>query len=205
MEILIATGNKHKLQEIAEILADLPLRLKSVHDLPRSLEVEETGRTFRENAALKARAYFSLASMPVLADDSGLEVLALNNEPGIYSARYAGEHANYHQNNRFLLEKMRSLKGDQRKARFVCTVCFKTEEKEWFFTGITEGFILTELKGESGFGYDPLFFVPELNKTYAQLSREEKNRISHRAKALAQFKKFLKTYIKKIDNRALKS
>ena len=204
MEILVATGNKHKLEEIAKILGDLPVRLKTVFDLPEKIEVEETGGTFAENAAIKARAYFELSGMPVLADDSGLEVPALNNEPGIYSARYAGEKADYRQNNSLLLERMQGLKGDERKARFVCTVCFKTAEQEWFFTGITEGFILTDLKGQGGFGYDPLFFVPELNKTYAQLSKEEKNRISHRAKALEQFKNFLRSHIKKIDNRSLK-
>jgi len=197
VEILVATGNKHKLQEIEEILSDLPVKLKSVYDLPKQLEVEETGNTFAENALIKAQAYFKLSGIPTLADDSGLVVPALNDEPGIHSARFAGEEANYAKNNVLLLEKMINFTEEQRKARFVCTVCFKTKENEWFFTGTTEGLILTELKGEGGFGYDPLFWVPELGKTYAQLSQEEKNRISHRAQALEKFKNFLIEYLKK--------
>jgi len=199
-EILVATGNPHKLQEIREILADLPIQLKGIFDLPDQLEVDETGSTFAENAAIKARTYFNMTGLPTLADDSGLQVPALNNEPGIRSARFAGKNANYNQNNALLLKKMRFFTEKQRKARFVCTVCFKTKENEWFFEGITEGFILSELKGDGGFGYDPLFWVPELGKTYAQLSHEEKNKISHRAKALDKFKKFLIEYVKKIDN-----
>ncbi|NOX87523.1 MAG: RdgB/HAM1 family non-canonical purine NTP pyrophosphatase [Calditrichaeota bacterium] len=196
MEILVATGNKHKLQEIREILGDLPVTVKSIADLPRKIEVEENGKTFAENAAIKARAYYDLAKMPVMADDSGLEVPALNNQPGIYSARFAGADADYAENNRLLLRRMAHLKKDRRKARFVCTVCFKTEKGEWFFTGITEGLILDELRGEGGFGYDPLFWIPELEQTYAELSPEEKNRISHRARALMKFKTFLKDYFK---------
>lgn len=201
MDILIATGNPHKLQEIKGILNQLPVHLIGATELPQSIEVKETGSTFAENAAIKARAYFDLTGMPVLADDSGLEVPALDNMPGIFSARYAGEHANYAKNNQFLLEQMKNLKGDERRARFVCTVCFKTQDEEYFFTGITEGYILDELKGEKGFGYDPLFWLPELKRTYAELSAEEKNRISHRAKALTKFKNFLNTYLKKIDNK----
>ncbi len=199
MKILIATGNAHKLSEIRDILSDSGVELLGANDLGLSLEVEENGSTFAENAALKARAFFDAARLPVLADDSGLEVPALNNAPGVYSARYAGEHANYARNNAYLLEQMRGLTGEERKARFVCTVCFKTEEKEWFFTGITEGYILDRLQGEQGFGYDPLFYVPELGRTYAQLSSDEKNRISHRGKALKKFKIFLQEYLKKID------
>jgi len=199
VKILIATGNAHKLSEIRDILSDSRVELLGANDLGLSLEVEENGSTFAENAALKARAFFDAARLPVLADDSGLEVPALNNAPGVYSARYAGEHANYARNNAYLLEQMRGLTGEERKARFVCTVCFKTEEKEWFFTGITEGYILDRLQGEQGFGYDPLFYVPELGRTYAQLSSDEKNRISHRGKALKKFKIFLQEYLKKID------
>jgi XTP/dITP diphosphohydrolase len=199
VKILIATGNAHKLSEIRDILSDSGVELLGANDLGLSLEVEENGSTFAENAALKARAFFDAARLPVLADDSGLEVPALNNAPGVYSARYAGEHANYARNNAYLLEQMRGLTGEERKARFVCTVCFKTEEKEWFFTGITEGYILDRLQGEQGFGYDPLFYVPELGRTYAQLSSDEKNRISHRGKALKKFKIFLQEYLKKID------
>ncbi len=199
MKILVATGNKHKLQEIRQILDGLPVELLSVDQLPRTLEVEETGQTFKENARLKADAYFNLTHLPVLADDSGLEVPALNNAPGVRSARFAGEKANYLQNNLKLLEAMRNLKGEERKARFRCVVCFKTEQGEWFFEGTTEGQILENFKGEGGFGYDPLFYIPHLQKTYAELSAEEKNEISHRGLALQKFKAFLTEFVKKFD------
>ncbi|APF20590.1 Nucleoside-triphosphatase rdgB [Caldithrix abyssi DSM 13497] len=201
MKILIATGNKHKREEIQQILNGLEVELISIDQLPESIEVEETGETFTENARLKAEAYFELTGLPVLADDSGLEVPALNNEPGVRSARYAGENADYLKNNQLLLERMKDLASSDRKARFRCVMCFKTSEGEWFFEGITEGEILQEFRGSGGFGYDPLFYVPALQKTYAELTPEEKNRISHRGLALKKFKKFLKEYLKKFDKR----
>jgi len=199
MKILIATANKHKLKEITEILNDLPIDLISIDQLPQQIEVEETGNTFEENARLKAEAYFKLSGLPTLADDSGLEVPALNNEPGVRSARYAGEQANYLKNNLLLLERMKNLKGSNRRAQFRCVVCFKTNKGEWFFEGKTSGMIITGFKGQGGFGYDPLFYIPELGKTYAELSAEEKNKISHRGLALKEFKPFLKRYLKKFD------
>ncbi|MHB2150533.1 RdgB/HAM1 family non-canonical purine NTP pyrophosphatase [Calditrichota bacterium LG25] len=201
MKILIGTGNKHKREEIQQILNGLDVELISIDQLPESIEVEETGETFTENARLKAEAYFELTGLPVLADDSGLEVPALNNEPGVRSARYAGENADYLKNNLLLLERMKDLPPAERKARFRCVMCFKTSEGDWFFEGITEGEILREFRGSGGFGYDPLFYVPALQKTYAELTPEEKNRISHRGLALKKFKKFLKEYIKKFDKR----
>ena len=199
MKILVATGNKHKLGEIQQILDGLELELISIDQLPESIEVEETGDTFAENARLKAEAYFELTELPVLADDSGLEVPALNNEPGVRSARYAGEDADYLKNNLLLLERMKSLDQSDRKAYFRCVVCFKTLDGEWFFEGRTEGEILTGFRGTRGFGYDPLFYIPSLKKTYAELTPEEKNKISHRGLALKNFKKFIKDYLKKFD------
>ncbi len=201
MKILIATGNKHKREEIQQILNGLDVELISIDQLPESIEVEETGETFTENARLKAEAYFELTGLPALADDSGLEVPALNNEPGVRSARYAGENADYLKNNQLLLERMKGFAPSERKARFRCVVCFKTAEGEWFFEGITEGEILQEFRGSGGFGYDPLFYVSALKKTYAELTPEEKNRISHRGLALKKFKNFLKEYLKKFDKR----
>ncbi len=201
MKIFVATGNTHKLEEIRTILKGLPVELVDVNSLAEKIEVEETGATFAENAQIKARAYFERVKMPVLADDSGLEVPALNNEPGVFSARYAGENATYSENNRLLLQRMQGLKNGKRKARFVCTVCFKDEQNEWLFEGTTEGVILEQLKGKGGFGYDPLFYVPHLGKTYAEMGSAEKNKLSHRARALEKFKIFLKEYLKKIDKK----
>lgn len=198
MKILVATSNKHKLKEIQQILHDLPVELLSINDLSQQIEVEENGSTFQENARLKAEAYFQLSGLPTLADDSGLEVPALNNEPGVRSARYAGPEADYLKNNLLLLERMKHLEGSARKAYFRCVVCFKTGEGEWFFEGKTEGEILKDFRGQGGFGYDPLFYVPEMKKTYAELSSEEKNRISHRGLALKKFRDFLENYLEKI-------
>jgi len=198
MKIMVATGNKHKLEEIQQILDDLPVKLLTINDLPQQIEVEETGLTFQENARLKADAYFQLSGLPTLADDSGLEVPALNNEPGVRSARYAGQAADYLKNNLLLLERMKELKGKDRKAYFRCVVCFKTDQGEWFFEGKTEGVILEDSRGNGGFGYDPLFYLPEMGKTYAELSPEEKNKISHRGLALEKFRDFLEKYLEKI-------
>ncbi len=198
MRILVATGNKHKLQEIKQILHDLPVKLLTVKDLQQLIEVEETDVTFEENARLKAEAYFQLSALPTLADDSGLEVPALNNEPGVRSARYAGPKSDYLKNNLLLLERMKGLKGKDRKAYFRCVVCFKTDQGEWFFEGKTEGVILEDFRGQGGFGYDPLFYLPEMGKTYAELRPEEKNKISHRGLALQKFKDFLEKYLEKI-------
>ena len=200
MKILIATGNKHKLTEIQQLLRDLPIQIITPAQLHQHLQVAETGKTFKENAHLKAQAYFEVSHLPTLADDSGLEVPALHNEPGVLSARYAGEQANYLKNNLLLLERMHGLKGEQRIAYFRCIVCFKTQQGEWFFEGKTKGLILEEFRGQEGFGYDPLFYIPELGKTYAQLKQEEKNKISHRGLALEKFKAFLQNYLKKFDN-----
>ncbi len=191
LELLLATQNAHKLDEIRPLLKDRPVHLKSLAEFDTIPEIIENGHTFAENAAIKAEICFRHFKQPVFADDSGLEVPALNNEPGIFSARYAGEHANHRANNLLLLEKMKHLSGSQRAARFVSTICYIDESGRYFFTGITEGLILEHLKGSEGFGYDPLFYVPELKKTFAELSLEEKNRYSHRGKSVRRFIAFL--------------
>jgi len=184
LTLLVATGNAHKLAEILPFMDNRPVVLKSLADFSHVPEIVENGSTFRENALLKARICFDYYGLPVISDDSGLEVPALNNAPGIYSKRFSAEDASDLQNNLYLLEKMSAFSGAQRKARFVCTVCYKDKTYEKVFTGITEGVILKDFSGSSGFGYDPLFYIPELGKTYAELSREEKNIISHRGKAM---------------------
>ncbi len=189
--LIAATTNAHKLREIRSILNIRSIALKSLADFKNSPTVIEDGQTFEENAIKKAREYYEFFRQPVIADDSGLEVDALNNEPGVFSARYAGERATDADNNRLLLERMRHIPAEKRQARFICTVCFTDGKNLKTFTGVRQGIILHELQGEKGFGYDPLFFIPEYQKTYAQMDREEKNRISHRGLAFAQLKAYL--------------
>ena len=190
--LIAATTNKNKLTEIRKEFDDDRIVLKSLADFSNYPEVIENGATFSENASQKARIYFDYFKKPVIADDSGLMVEALNNEPGVYSARYAGQNADYSANNKLLIEKIKNIPEEKRSAQFVCIICFKDENEEVFFEGIAEGIILTELRGKGGFGYDPLFYIPSLGKTYAQLSLEEKNALSHRGKALRKFEKYIR-------------
>lgn len=189
MELLIASNNQKKLKEIREILSDFfsPVSLAEKGIVS---EPEETGTTFEENAEIKARAAAEISGMPALADDSGLAVETLNGEPGVYSARYAGEPCNDENNNHLLLENM---KGKQnRNAKFVSAVVLVLPTGETVTAyGECRGVLLEEGRGENGFGYDPLFYLPEFGKTMAELSPEEKNRISHRGEALRNLKKIL--------------
>jgi len=192
-EIVIATKNRGKLKEIEQIL-DLPsLQLLDLSAFPRcaALHVEENGNSFEENALIKARSYHACVKKAVLADDSGLVVPALNGEPGIYSARYAGPQSDDAQNNALLLQKMKGLSGEKRAAYFQCVLAFVDGGEEHTFYGRCHGTIGFETRGNKGFGYDPLFFVPEQNKTFAELEKEQKNSISHRADALRKFRDFL--------------
>ncbi len=190
-DLLVATQNPHKIKEMQPLFDAQSIRLKSLAEMQTIPDIIEDGNSFEENAAIKARICYEAFKQPVMADDSGLEVSALNNEPGIYSARYGGPHADYNLNNQVLLKKMRSVPEDQRQARFVCTICYKDESGEYFFTGTAKGIILSKLTGTEGFGYDPLFYVPELHKTFAQLSLKEKNMLSHRGKAVRKLITFL--------------
>lgn len=191
-KLLLGSTNPHKLQEIKPLFDELNIALLSLADMDPIPEIEEDGLTFEANAAIKARICFEAFKMPVFADDSGLEVKALAGAPGVYSARYAGEHSDYLANNMLLLKNMQNIPENERQARFVCTVCYKDAHSELYFTGSSEGIILNEFRGTGGFGYDPLFYIPHLGKTYAQLSMEEKNILSHRGKAIAKFVKYLK-------------
>lgn len=193
--MLAATTNTYKLAEIAKTMANVNIKLKCLNDYSGYPEVIEDGETFEDNARKKARAYFEFTGIPVFADDSGLVVPSLNNEPGVRSARYAGEKANYTDNNRLLMRKIIGIPVDQREGRFVCTICYTDGNCEKIITGISEGIILDECRGQEGFGYDPLFYVPSLGKTFAQLSMEEKNQISHRGRAIVKFNNFLKNEV----------
>ena len=190
-EIVLATGNKGKLREFKGLLGGVFGNIVSLNDLESPPGVIEDGETFRENALKKARAIASYSGLPALADDSGLEVEALDGRPGVYSARYAGEGATDRDNINKLLAELRGT--GNRKARFVCFLALVTPEgKEITAEGSCEGVILTEPRGEGGFGYDPVFFLPEYNKTMAEIAPELKNKISHRARACESLAKLLR-------------
>ena len=190
MKFVIATNNPGKLQEVSDILKESGHEAISLKELKMDAEVEETGKTFAENALLKARAIAKMSGFPTIADDSGLMVEALGGEPGIYSARYCGVHGDDDANNEKLLKKMKGQTN--RRAKFVCAVCAVFPDGAVLEAeGECPGEILYERQGGGGFGYDPLFYVPEFEKTFAQMNKEEKNRISHRRKALDQLKNLL--------------
>ncbi len=190
-KIVIATFNKDKYREIKEILSDIQLEVVPLFDFIDK-PVEETGESLSENAFIKAKYAYSVTNLPSVADDTGLEVFALNGEPGIYAARYAGENATYKDNLNKLLENMRNVEEKNRGARFVTMVCYYDGEKAYFFEGELKGNILETEEGEDGFGYDPVFYVPEKGKTLASMESVEKNRISHRFRAFTKFKNFIK-------------
>ncbi|SHF18880.1 XTP/dITP diphosphatase [Alkalibacter saccharofermentans] len=187
MKIVLATGNAHKKIEIEDILKNRNIEISTMKDEGIFVDIVEDGITFEENALIKARAVKANTENAVMADDSGLEVEYLNNAPGVRSARFAGEDATDAENNEKLLKLLKNIPKEDRRARFVCVVALIDEGgREYIFRGECEGIIANELAGEGGFGYDPLFFVESAGKTYAQLTSEEKNKISHRAMALKE-------------------
>ncbi len=191
-KIIFATGNAGKMKEIQMILADVDAEILSLKDAGISLEVEENGQTFAENALIKARACAARTGMTALADDSGLEIDYLDREPGIYSARYMGEDTSYHMKNQNLLERLSGVPEEERTARFVCVIAAVLPDgTEWVAEGVMEGRIDYEEKGENGFGYDPVFYVPEYGLTGGELDAEQKNAVSHRGKALRKMKDML--------------
>ena len=192
-QLLIATTNQGKLKEYRAMLDGLPFKLLSLEDAGITLDVEETGETFEENAILKAKTYAALAGMLTLADDSGLEVDALGGEPGVRSARYAGEGATSRQRNELLLRNLAAKDGADRSARFRCVIAVASPDGGRVRTveGACEGTIAYEMKGETGFGYDPLFIVPEYGAHMAELTMEQKNHISHRGRAIERAKPLL--------------
>ena len=181
MKIIIATSNLDKVREFQKILEGFKVELSPA---PYSVRVSETGRDFIENAILKARAYYREFKMPVLSDDSGLEVDAIGKAPGIFSARFS-EDGSYRSNIERLLGQIKNIPEDRLKARFVCAVCLIDDREIIHVAQETcEGYVIKELRGNSGFGYDPIFYYPELKRTFGELSPEEKNTVSHRGKAL---------------------
>ncbi len=190
--IIVATGNAHKMQEIRQILAGVPVKLLSMKEAGLSLEIEENGTTFEENARIKAMAVMRASGQIAMADDSGLEVDALNKEPGIYSSRYMGEDTSYEIKNQSLIDRLEGVPDEKRTARFVCAVvCAFPDGRCVSCKETMEGRIAYRISGENGFGYDPVFFLPELGCTSAELSPDEKNRISHRGKAMRRMRDLL--------------
>lgn len=192
-KIIFATGNEGKMREIREILSDLDAEILSLKDAGIRADIVEDGKTFEENAVIKAKAICELTGEIVLADDSGLEIDYLNKEPGVYSARYMGEDTSYHIKNRNLIERLEGVPDEQRTARFACVIAaaFPEGNVKTVYAAM-EGRIGYEERGENGFGYDPIFFLPEYGCTSAELSMEEKNKISHRGKALRMIKEELR-------------
>ena len=196
--VILASNNIKKIKEIKEILTGYPFEVYSLNDMNINIDVEEDGLTFEDNAKKKAIEIHQYlinngeSNFIVLSDDSGLEVDCLNGKPGVYSARYSGEHGNDYKNNIKLLQEMKDFKGDDRSARFVCVIAVVFEDGSVkTVRGEVEGTIIEELKTEGGFGYDPLFFYRGLNKTFGEATPEEKNAISHRGNALKKLKDIL--------------
>jgi XTP/dITP diphosphohydrolase len=192
--LLVATTSRHKLEEYRALLAGLPFELHSLGDVGIDEDVEETGATFEENARLKAERYRDLSGLLTLADDSGLEVDALRGEPGIHSKRWAGDEADDEDRNRLLLERLAGVPDERRTARYRCVIAIAGPGMETrLVEGSCEGRIAAEPSGSGGFGYDPLFFVPELGITFGHASPEIKNRLSHRGRAAQQAREALRS------------
>jgi XTP/dITP diphosphohydrolase len=194
--LIIASNNAHKVKEIKAILSEFPLEIVSLKEAGIDIDVVEDGKTFMENAYKKAYEIFQIAEgAMVLSDDSGIAVEALDGAPGVYSARFAGEHGNDRKNNEKLLSLLEGKTFEERKAKFVSAIVMIIDENKAIkVEGEIHGYITESLMGSGGFGYDPLFLVPEYNKTFGELSEEEKNEISHRARALQKLEEELQKH-----------
>ncbi|MBN2030552.1 XTP/dITP diphosphatase [bacterium] len=194
-QLVLATRNRDKVKEIRHIMMNGHWEFLSLLDFPEMAEVAEDGKTLLDNALKKARAAYRWTKTASIADDTGLEVDQLNGDPGVRSSRFAGENVSYRDNNEKLLRLLQDVPREKRTARFRCIVVFADGRKEKWVEGICEGIVLSEYCGVGGFGYDPLFYVPEKGKTFAEMSREEKNAISHRGKAFRLMGEWLKNVL----------
>lgn len=195
-KIIFATGNEGKMREVREILSDLGMEILSMKEAGVSMDIVEDGITFEENARIKARAVQKATGALVLADDSGLAVDYLNGEPGVYSARYMGEDTSYVIKNKSIIDRLKGIEGSARSARFCCAIAAVFPDgSEAVTEGIIEGVIAESPSGEGGFGYDPIFYLPERGMTTAELSAEEKNAVSHRGNALRKMKPLIKDWL----------
>ncbi len=205
--LIFATGNAHKTQEVRAILKDLPLEIKSLKEAGIDVEIVEDGTSFEENALIKARTVYAATGLPVLADDSGIEIDALDGAPGVYSARFLGEDTPYTEKNATILETLKPIPEELRGADFRCVMAAVlpmkkdgvTEAREITEEGRIDGRIAHAPAGENGFGYDPIFYLPDRGCTSAELSPEEKNAISHRGLALEAMKKHLQAWLLEED------
>ena len=197
IKLVLATHNLHKQKEINSILSSLEIHIVGLEEFPQIGEIEETGTTLIENAFIKARAVYGLTGLASIADDTGLEVDALDGAPGVYSARYAGQNPTYEQNCEKLLYSLRNFPDEKRIAKFRTVVAFVDGETEHYTEGIVKGIIINERRGIYGFGYDSIFMPDSMDLTYAQMDTIRKNSMSHRSKALKKMKTFLVPYFKK--------
>jgi XTP/dITP diphosphohydrolase len=196
-KLIFATGNEGKMKEVRMIMADLGYEILSMKEAGIEADIDENGSTFEENALIKARAISKMAGCLVLADDSGLEVDYMDKAPGIYSARFLGEDTSYAIKNKYIMDKLEGVPDEKRTARFVCAIAAVFPDgAEYTRRGTIEGIIGYEERGENGFGYDPIFYLPDRKMTTAELSPEDKNAISHRGNALRQIKEVIKQYAK---------
>ena len=195
-KIVLATHNQHKQHEMNRVLSSLGITIVGLDDFPQIGDIEETGKTLLENAFIKARKVFELTGIPSIADDTGLEVNALDGAPGLFSARYAGENPTYEDNINKLMLALEGVPKEKRNAKFRTIIAFVDFNKELHSEGIAEGVITEIPEGRDGFGYDPIFKPKNFNKTYAEMDIEQKNKISHRGRALKKMKKLLINYLK---------
>ena len=196
-KLVLATHNSHKQQEMSALLSHLGIIIVGLDDFPQIGEIEETGTTLLENSLIKARTVHKITGLPALADDTGLEVDALDGAPGVYSARYAGNNPSYEDNINKLLFELKGLQLDNRNARFRTVISFVDENEELLSEGVIEGVITLDSRGRDGFGYDPIFQPESYDRTFAEMEQDEKNLISHRARALEKIKKILEPYFDK--------
>lgn len=189
-QIMLATANAHKAEEFAAMLKPLGYTVKTLLDLEEAIEIEETGTSFEENALIKARVIHERLGIEVIADDSGLAVNALDGAPGIYSARFMGRDTSYDIKNQYIIDQCKDV--NDRGCQFVCAIAYVTADgREYVFTGVVEGLVAEHIEGEGGFGYDPMFYYPPYKTTLANVSEEQKNKVSHRGRALAKLIAFM--------------
>ena len=200
MQIVLATHNKDKFKELYSCLKSLDVELLSLYQFPEINEIVEDGNTLKENALIKARTVHRLTSFPAIADDTGLEVDALNGEPGIFTARYAGKNCSYSDNINKMLTEMEGIPTKKRTATFRTVMAYVDKNMELTSEGFVKGMIFDKIKGLGGFGYDPIFYVLEKNKTFAEMNLEEKNLVSHRSRAIKALRAELVSNLKLKEN-----
>ena len=199
MKIVIATHNKNKFKELHLGLSSLNIELLSLDDFPEIGEIIEDGTTLKDNALIKARTVHKLTSLPAISDDTGLAVDALNGEPGVYSARYAGENCTYLDNVNKMLLEMKNIPQNKRTATFTTVMAYVDDKRELTAKGVVKGIITNKIKGIGGFGYDSIFYVHNKGKTFSEMNIEEKNLVSHRSKAIEALKVKLATYLTNLN------